>query len=376
MLSLSPQNGDDFFVTIPGPLIPPTTIFPARRPPAFGIPRATKILAGSLACSRVFGHHHPPTCGELNMTLHSPAYISKHESTGQPVSDIYARVTNKILSDLEKGELTWRKPWNSENFAGSITVPKRWNGASYSGINIIVLWATAAEQGYVLPHWMTFKQAVDLKACVRKGEKGTQVVYADKLVKEEENDKGELEEKHIPYLKAYTVFNASQIDGLPENYYETPADRSEEVAQRIESLEAFFTSTKAEIYTGTKAAYNQTADKIQMPPFASFGSPLDYYSTLAHELTHWTKHSSRLNRDFGRKHFGDEGYAKEELVAELGACFLGATLNFEPMPEEQHAAYIQSWLKVLKDDKRFIFSAASHAQKAVEFLSGNSRLFL
>ncbi len=310
------------------------------------------------------------------MTSHSPAYVSGQHSTGQSVSDIYARVTNKILSDLEKGELTWRKPWNSENLAGSITVPKRWNGASYSGINIIVLWATAAEQGYILPHWMTFKQAVDLKACVRKGEKGTQVVYADKLVKEEENDKGELEEKHIPYLKAYTVFNASQIDGLPESYYETPADRSEDTTQRIETLETFFASTKADIYTGTKAAYNQTTDRIQMPPFASFGSPLDYYSTLAHELTHWTKHSSRLNRDFGRKQFGDEGYAKEELVAELGACFLGATLDFEPMPEDQHAAYIQSWLKVLKDDKRFIFSAASHAQKAVEFLSGKSRLFL
>lgn len=301
------------------------------------------------------------------MTFSSKPNVSEIPNT-QPVGDVYNRVTNKILADLEKGELTWRKPWNSEHLAGSITVPKRWNGIPYTGINIIMLWATAAEQGYVLPYWMTFKQAVDLKACVRKGEKGTQVVYADKLVKEEENGKGELEQKHIPYLKAYTVFNVSQIDGLPEKYYETPTIRSEDMPQRIESLEAFFASTKAEIYTGTKAAYNQAADKIQMPPFESFTTPTDYYSTLAHELTHWTKHTSRLNRDFGRKQFGDEGYAKEELVAELGSCFLGATLDFEPMPEEQHAAYIQSWLKVLKDDKRFIFSAASHAQKAVEFL--------
>ncbi|MCF0075209.1 ssDNA-binding domain-containing protein [Dyadobacter sp. CY261] len=303
------------------------------------------------------------------MTLHSHSHISEKQTNGQPAGDIYSRVTNKILADLEKGELTWRKPWSNEHLAGSITVPKRWNGIPYTGINIIVLWATAAEQSYALPHWMTFKQAVDMKASVRKGEKGTQVVYADSLVKEEENDKGELEEKRIPYLKAYTVFNASQIDGLPESYYETPAVRKDGSAQRIAKLEEFFASTKAEIHTGTKAVYNQTADKIQMPPFASFGSPLDYYSTLAHELTHWTKHPTRLNRDFGRKHFGDDGYAKEELVAELGACFLGAALDFEPMPEEQHAAYIQSWLKVLKDDKRFIFSAASHAQKAVEYLS-------
>lgn len=308
------------------------------------------------------------------MNSHSKFQTSGQQATAKSAVDIYTRVTNKILTDLQQGELTWRKPWNSEQLVGSITVPKRWNDIPYSGINIIILWVAASEQGYTLPHWMTFKQAVDLKACIRKGEKGTQVVYADKLVKEEENDKGELEEKHIPYLKAYTVFNASQIEGLPESYYVTPSDKHENSAQRVESLETFFASTKAEIYTGTKAAYNQATDKIQMPPFGSFRRPLDYYGTLAHEITHWTKHPARLNRDFGRKLFGDEGYAKEELVAELGACFLGATLDFEPMPEEQHAAYIQSWLKVLKDDKRFIFSAASHAQKAVEFLLTPSQL--
>ena len=103
-----------------------------------------------------------------------------------------------------------------------------------------------------------------------------------------------------------------------------------------------------------------------MPPFESFESATSYYSVLAHELTHWTKHPKRLDRDFGRKRFGDEGYAKEELVAELGACFLAADLGFEPMPAEHHAAYIQNWLEALQNDKRFIFSAASHAQKAVE----------
>jgi antirestriction protein ArdC len=138
--------------------------------------------------------------------------------------------------------------------------------------------------------------------------------------------------------------------------------------QRNGELEHFFAQTKAEIYKGSQAAYNQTADKIQMPPFESFESIVAYYATLAHELTHWTKHPKRLDRDFGRKKYGDEGYAKEELVAELGACFLAASLGYEPMPEEEHAAYIQSWLKVLQDDKRFIFSAASQAQKAVEYI--------
>lgn len=291
----------------------------------------------------------------------------KPDVPSQP--DIYARVTNKILADLEQGNLTWRKPWNSEHMAGQVMRPLRWNNIPYTGINTLVLWGTAAEKGYALPYWMTFKQAIDLKANVRKGEKGEQVVYADKIVRDEETPEGDLNSRHIPFLKTYTVFNASQIEGLPESYYTvpetiTPAD----APQRMETLEAFFAQTKADIYTGMKASYNQLTDRIQMPPLESFEKASDYYAILAHELTHWTKHSTRLNRDMGRKHYGDEGYAKEELVAELGACFLGADLGFEPIPEEKHAAYIQSWLQVLKDDKRFIFSAASHAQKAIEYI--------
>ncbi|MFN8343979.1 MAG: zincin-like metallopeptidase domain-containing protein [Spirosomataceae bacterium] len=284
-------------------------------------------------------------------------------------SDIYARVTNKILSDLEQGNLTWRKPWNNEHLARQVMRPLRWNNIPYTGINTLVLWGTAAEKGYVLPYWMTFKQATDLKANVRKGEKGEQVVYADKMVREEETPDGDTNSRRIPFLKTYTVFNTSQIEGLPASYYSVPETVIPAHAlQRVESLESFFAQTKADIYTGTKASYNQLTDRIQMPPLESFETATDYYATLAHELTHWTKHPARLHRDMGRKQVGDEGYAKEELVAELGACFLGADLGFEPMPEAQHAAYIQSWLQVLKDDKRFIFSAASHAQKAVEYI--------
>lgn len=283
--------------------------------------------------------------------------------------DIYARVTNKILADLEQGNLTWRKPWNSEQMAGQVMRPLRWNNIPYTGINTLMLWGTAAEKGYALPYWMTFKQAANLKANVCKGEKGEQVVYADRLTREEESPNGETKINHIPFLKTYTVFNASQIEGLPPSYYQIPKTvSSADTPDRIEKLEAFFTQTKADIYTGIKACYLQATDRIQMPSFESFETATDYYAVLAHELTHWTKHPIRLNRDLGRKQYGDEGYAKEELVAELGACFLGADLGFEPIPEQHHAAYIQSWLKVLKEDKRFIFSAASHAQKAVEYI--------
>ncbi|WP_138477118.1 ArdC family protein [Dyadobacter bucti] len=294
---------------------------------------------------------------------------AKLTNEGQSQNDIYSRVTNKILSDLEKGNLTWRKPWNSEYLSGYVMRPLRFNNVPYTGINTLMLWGTAAEKGYALPHWMTFKQALAMKGCVRKDEKGTQVVYADTLIKEHEEE-GDTKISKIPYLKCYIVFNVSQIEGLPEAFYKLPQPSKANPEQRSKEIGDFFAQTKADIYVGSQASYSQSTDKIQMPPFESFETAAGYYGTLAHELTHWTKHPKRLNRDLGRKHYGDEGYAEEELVAELGACFLAADLGFEPMPEQQHAAYIQSWLKVLKDNKRFIFFAASHAQKAAEYIHG------
>ncbi len=283
-------------------------------------------------------------------------------------TDIYARVTGKIIADLENGNLTWRKPWNADHLAGQVMRPLRWNNIPYSGINTLMLWGTAAEQGYTSPYWMTFKQATELKANVRKGEKGTQVVYADKITKEDEDQNGDVKTKQIPFLKCYTVFNASQIEGLSDPFYKVPESVVMNPEQRNQELENFFAQTKADIYTGHQASYTLATDRIQMPPFESFESATRYYAILGHEICHWTKHPNRLNRDLGRKQYGDEGYAKEELVAELGACFLAADLGFEPMPDSHHAAYIETWLKVLKDDKRFIFSAASHAQKAAEYI--------
>jgi antirestriction protein ArdC len=293
---------------------------------------------------------------------------NQNDNSDPSLKDIYSRVTAKIIADLEKGELTWRKPWNSAYMEGNIMRPLRWNGISYTGINTILLWATAAEKDYAHPHWMTFNQAIELKGSVRKGEKGAQIVYADSITRQEEDKNGETVTSKIPFLKTYTVFNASQIDGLPEYFYQLPEKGSESPIRRNDTLDQFFAQTKADIHIGTKAYYSQQADHIHIPPIESFENPELYYTTLAHELTHWTKHPNRLGRDFGRKTFGDHGYAREELVAELGSCFLGADLGLEPLPQEHHAAYIQSWLKVLNDDKRFIFSAASHAQKAVDYL--------
>lgn len=284
--------------------------------------------------------------------------------------DIYQKVTDRIIADLEQGELTWLKPWSTGNLEGRITKPLRHNGQPYSGINILMLWGAAVADGYLSPIWMTYKQASELGAHVRKGERGNQVVYANTITKTEEQENGTEEERTIPFMKAYTVFNVEQIDGLSDNYYTKP-EPVIDTAQRIDHAERFFTATGADIrHGGAQAYYSGGSDHVQMPVFECFRSPEAYYATLAHELTHWTKHKSRLDREFGRKRWGDEGYAREELVAELGAAFLCADLGLTPEPGTDHAAYIQSWLKVLKEDKRAIFSAAAHAQKAADFLHG------
>jgi antirestriction protein ArdC len=284
-------------------------------------------------------------------------------------ADVYQRITDQIVCELEKGVRPWLKPWNAEHAAARITRPLRGNGVPYRGINVLMLWSAAMEKGYAAPIWLTFKQATELKASVRKGEHGSLVVYADKIIRTETDAAtGEDAERAIPFMKGYTVFNAEQIDGLPAHFYARPPARVDTV-QRIDRAEAFFTGTGATIrHSGTMAYYNVSQDFVQMPPFECFRDAEAYYATLAHETTHWTRHTSRLNRDFGRKRFGDEGYAMEELVAELGSAFLSANLDLTPAVRDDHASYIASWIKVLKDDKRAIFSAASHAQRAADFL--------
>ena len=284
--------------------------------------------------------------------------------------DLYTRITSQIVEQLEKGVRPWMKPWNAEHAAGRVSRPLRHNGEPYRGVNILTLWMTAEAKGHLSPFWLTFAQCKELGGFVKKGEHGTPVVYANTFKKKDINEAGDEIEQEIPFLKEYTVFCADQCEGLPTPFYQL-AERPTEKIERIEQAERFFAHTKADIRTGGNQAYYAVgADYVQMPPFETFRDAESHAATLAHELTHWTRHPSRLNREFGRKRFGDEGYAVEELVAELGSAFLCADLAITPEVREDHAAYLQNWLTVLKNDRRAIFTAASHATKAVDFLHG------
>jgi antirestriction protein ArdC len=282
-------------------------------------------------------------------------------------SDVYSRVTDQIIADLEAGVRPWVRPWNA-HAAGEVSRPLRYNAMPYRGINVVLLWLAALRQQFRNPLWMTYKQAVELGGQVRKGAKGSLVVYADTFTRRETGDNGQEQEVAVPFLKSYTVFNCEQIDGLPDHYY-AKAEQPGHPVERIERADRFIANTGADIrHGGGMAYYSPAGDFVQMPPLASFRSAEAYYATLCHELCHLTRHPSRLNREFGRKRWGDEGYAMEELVAELGAAFLCADLGLPLEIRDDHAAYISCWLKILKNDKRAVFTAAGHAQRAADFL--------
>jgi antirestriction protein ArdC len=205
---------------------------------------------------------------------------------------------------------------------------------------------------------------------VKKGQHGFPVVYASSFKKTDTGEDGQEIEQEIKFLKEYTVFNAEQCDGLPGHFYQLAAPPQEKI-ERIAHADEFFANTKADIrHGGNMAYYAMGGDYVQMPPIEAFRDAESHAATMAHELTHWTRRPSRLAREFGRKRWGDEGYAMEELVAELGSAFLCADLRITPEVRDDHASYIHNWLTVLRGDKRAIFSAASHASKAVEFLHG------
>lgn len=285
--------------------------------------------------------------------------------------DIYQTITDQIVRELENGVRPWLKPWSAAHMDGRVTLPRRHNGKPYRGVNILTLWMASLACGYSAPIFMTFKQALDLGGGVRKGEKGNLVVYADQITRHgTDAATGEDTAQCFRFMKGYTVFNVEQIDGLPEHYYGKPAPRLEPLP-RIARCETFFANLGADIrHGGGQAYYAPSPDIIQMPPFEAFRDAASYYATLAHESTHWTRHEKRLDRSFGRKRFGDEGYATEELVAELGSAFLCSDLDLTPELRADHASYIDHWLKVLKQDKRAIFTAASYAQAAADFLHG------
>jgi antirestriction protein ArdC len=281
--------------------------------------------------------------------------------------DVYTRVTAKVIADLEAGIRTWMKPWSGDNAAGKINLPLRHCGTPYRGINILLLWGEALEKGYASAKWMTYRQAQELGGQVRKGERGSLVVYANSVTKTDAGENGEDVEREVHFMRGYTVFNTDQIDGLAADYYAKPEPKGEPM-QRIEAAESFFAATGARIqHGGNMAFYAPSQDVIRLPHPEAFRDAESYAATKAHELTHWTAHESRLARTLGKR-FGDDAYAAEELVAELGSAFLCSALGITPEVRDDHAAYLGHWLKVLKADKRAIFTAAAHAQRAVDFL--------
>ena len=287
-------------------------------------------------------------------------------SDTQTRRDIYQTITDKVVADLERGVRSWNKPWSG---GSSGSLPLRAIGKPYQGINVLLLWIEAAVKGYGSPVWMTFNQAREIGANIRKGEKGSMVVYANAITKTETDAKtGEDSERRIPFLKAYTVFNLAQIENLPAAWNVQAGTQRLNETDRIAAAEAFFKATSAEVrHGGTRAYYAPAQDAVTMPLFAAFETAERYYSVLGHECIHWTAHESRVDRPIRNVKTSD-AYAREELVAELGAAFLCADLGLSDEPREDHASYLASWLQVLKDDKRAIVTAAAAAQRAANYL--------
>ena len=290
-----------------------------------------------------------------------------------PAADPYARITARILADLEQGVRPWTKPWSADQLGGRVTRPLRITGEAYSGINVLLLWMEAVASGYESPTWMTYRQAQQLGGQVRKGETGTPVVYYGQTTKiRRDESTGEEAERDVRFLKTYTVFNCGQIEGLPERFTSSePPSPALSAPERIAAADTFFAAIGVEVrHGGGQAYYMVSEDRVQLPPFEAFRGAESYYATRGHETIHATRHPSRLDRDLGRKRWGDEGYSREELCAELGSAFLAADLGLYLEPREDHASYIAEWIKVLQNDKRAIVSAAAHAERAVKYLHG------
>lgn len=283
--------------------------------------------------------------------------------------DIQQTVTDTIVEQLEKGTIPWQKPW-AEKLSAPFELPK--NAATnshYNGINIVLLWTSVLKNSFTTQHWASFNQWKAKNQYVRKGEKGTLVVYYDTYEKEIDN-----EVQKIPYLKHYYVFNKSQLEGYnPEEQFAYSEDQPV-FAERIDEVDQFVEATEAIIESHDGGAiYRPKDDKILMPYFENFKDTFGctaqegFYSTLFHELGHWTGAKHRLDR-LNHKKFGDKNYAAEELTAEFTSAFLSSGFGLATLEKGDHAAYIENWLKVLKDDKTILFTASSAASKAVDYL--------
>jgi len=287
------------------------------------------------------------------------------ENTATEKSDVYRKVTDAIIQAIEQGAGNWKMPWHtSGRFAFSpINVTSH---KPYRGVNTVCLWASAQAKGYERGEWATYQQWLDKGGQVRRGEKSTMVVFwkfANGTTETDDGDDTAHSGSRLLFTRGYSVFNAAQVDGYaPKVEADTP------ILERIAQAEAFFSGVGATVrHGGNQAFYSPASDHIQMPAFQAFRDSVSYYSTLAHEHTHWTATASRCDRQLGKR-FGDSAYAAEELIAELGAAFACSHLGLSTQPRDDHAQYIQSWLRVLKADKRAIFTAASKAQQATDWL--------
>jgi antirestriction protein ArdC len=291
--------------------------------------------------------------------------MSYLNNTSTNHSDVYRKVTDAIINAIEQGNVgNWRMPWHTSGryaFSPINVVSKK----AYRGINTLCLWAAAQAKGYESGEWGTYKQFQERGAQVRKGEKATTVCFWKWSHATTETQDGEETKtgSRLLFTKGYSVFNAQQVDG-----YTPKAEPDVPMPDRIERAEQFFRGIGADLrHGGNRAFYSVDQDFIQMPPFGAFHENVSYYSTLAHEHTHYTAKDNRCDRQLGKR-FGDMAYSVEELCAELGAAFTLAHLGLSTEPREDHAQYIASWLTVLKADSKAIFSAASRAQQAMDWL--------
>jgi antirestriction protein ArdC len=297
--------------------------------------------------------------------------MSKHAArgrTGQDRWSLYQEITDKIIAELEAGRVPWVQPWGSVSVNTSLSMPRNAaTGRGYSGINVLILWGAVIEAGFSGQSWLTFRQAHSLGGNVRKGERGTTVVYADRFTPEKERERAARDGDQpgvIPFLKRFTVFNTDQCEGLPEPMSSvTPPPPPGLIEPQVEALIA---ATGADFRIGgPRAYYDSLRDFVQVPPPQAYFEPINWHRTACHELGHWTGAASRLGRDFSGG-FGSKSYAKEELVAEMAGAFVCATLGIAPTV--RHADYIGSWLEVLREDDRAIVRAASAASKAADYL--------
>jgi len=278
--------------------------------------------------------------------------------------NVYEIITNRIIEQLEAGEVAWKKPWNAKTQAPRNLV----SGKLYNGINTFLL----VSARYQSQFWLTFKQAAERGGSVLKGEKGWPVVFW-KIDKKQDEETGE--EKTVPILRYYTVFNVAQIDGLqgvPATEIHSTTEDGAEAIDAAEWIVAQMPNRPQVSHGHTRACYSPAWDRVEMPVSIAFDGPAEYYSTLFHELAHATGHESRLNRHQTIKNhsFGSNDYSKEELVAEFSSAFLCAEAGISPAVLENQTAYIQGWLKALKNDSKLLINAAAQAQKAADWIMG------